>query len=244
MSSVNPAPQQNNPWFGSTMALLGIMVGFVAANLYGNSFSFAAPQPPSAPAAPAGQEAPAPNNATPPTVDDDAVLGSDSATVTIIEFTDYQCPFCARHFTETFDDIRKDYIDTGKVKYVSRDFPLGFHPLAVPAAVAAECADDQGKFWEMHDKLFATHGTWSGQNDILPTVKQYAKDLGLNTADFDACVDSNKYAEEVQKDMDDGTASGVQGTPGFWVLGPDDKSQFISGAVPYAQFRQAIDSML
>lgn len=99
---------------------------------------------------------------TPPTVDDDAVKGDANAPVTIIEFTDYQCPFCSRHFEQTFGQIESEYIDTGKVKYVVRDFPLGFHPNAQKAAEAAECAGDQGRYWEMHDQLFSNQGEWSG----------------------------------------------------------------------------------
>ena len=98
---------------------------------------------------------------TPPTVDDDPVLGDANAKVTVIEFTDFQCPFCGRHFEQTFGQIKENYVDSGKVKYVLRDFPLSFHPHAEEAAEAAECANDQGKFWEMHDELFSNQAEWS-----------------------------------------------------------------------------------
>jgi len=109
----------------------------------------------------AGKTVSDPAAGTPAATDDDPSIGSDDATVTLIEFTDYQCPFCARHFTQTFGQIKSNYIDTGKVKYVSRDFPLGFHQHAQKSALASECADDQGKFWEMHDVLFQKQGEWS-----------------------------------------------------------------------------------
>ena len=89
------------------------------------------------------------------------MLGSANATITLIEFTDYQCPFCSRHFNQTYEQIKKDYIDTGKVKFYLRDFPLGFHPNAQKAAEAARCAGDQGKYWEMHDALFKNQSEWS-----------------------------------------------------------------------------------
>ncbi len=241
------APSGNNPWFAISMGLMGVIVGFGLGNFNGGGFSIAAGNPAPqqvaqapTPTAPAAPQAPA----TPATVDDDPVLGDKDAPVTLIEFTDYQCPFCGRHFTNTYGQLKKDYIDTGKVKYVVRDFPLSFHPHAQKTAEATECADDQGKFWEMHDKIFETQGTWSNAADIVPVLKQYAADLKLNTGTFNTCLDSSKYKDEVAKDMADGSASGVNGTPGFWLLGPDDKSEQISGAVPYANFQQAIDAML
>ncbi len=240
-------PSATNPWFAVSIGLMGVILGFGLGNFNGAGFSIAANNPtpqqiaeaptPSAPEVP---QAPA----TPATVDDDPVLGSQDAPVTLIEFTDYQCPFCGRHYTNTYGQLKKDYIDTGKVKYVVRDFPLGFHPHAQKTAEATECADDQGKFWEMHDKIFETQATWSNATDIIPTLKQYAADLKLNTGTFNTCLDSGAYKDEVAKDMADGSAAGIDGTPGFWVLGPGGKSEQISGAVPFADFQKAIDSML
>ncbi len=238
----------NNPWFAVSIGLMGIIVGFGLGSLNAGRFSLAA----GAPAAQQVAQAPTPTAADPtpqvpaipPTVDDDPTLGEESAPVTVVEFTDYQCPFCGRHYTNTYGQLKKDYIDTGKVKYVVRDFPLSFHPHAQKTAEATECADDQGKFWEMHDKIFETQAAWSNSTDIIPTLKQYAADLKLNTSTFNTCLDNGTHKDEVQKDMADGSASGVNGTPGFWVLGPDGKTQQISGAVPFSNFQQAIDSML
>jgi protein-disulfide isomerase len=235
----------NNPWFGATIGLVGLIAGYVIANgMNGISVALPSPTGQGGAASVAQVPTPPPSNDTPADADDDPVIGSDDATITVIEFTDYQCPFCSRHFEQTYSQIKQNYIDTGKVRYVSRDFPLGFHPFAQKAAEASECADDQGKFWEMHDKLFSTQAIWSAGADAIPTFKQYAADLGLNTGDFDSCLDNGTHAQEVKDDMADGSASGIDGTPGFWILGPDGNNQKISGAYPYETFSAAFDGML
>ena len=225
------------------MGLLGLIVGYgLAAGLQGGSpLAVRGPQA-AVPSAPT--DMPPAVAADPATVDDDAVMGDASATVTLIEFTDYQCPFCARFFTQAFPQIKKNYIDTGKVKYVVRDFPLSFHQNAQKAGEATECADDQGKFWEMHDTLFNKQGEWSNASDLAATFGTYAGDLKLNVSTFADCLSSGKYADEVQKDMADGSAAGIDGTPGFWVVGKDGKGEQISGAQPYANFAAAIDRLL
>ena len=167
-------------------------------------------------------------------IDDDAVKGDKDAPVTIIEFSDYECPFCARFYTQTYGQIQKEYIDTGKVKFVYRDFPLGFHQNAQKAAEAAECAGEQDKYFDMHDKLFE-NGVAGG----VASFKQFAGQIGLNQGDFDNCLDSGEMADEVKKDMADGQSYGVQGTPAFFVNG-----KLISGAQPFSAFQQAIDAEL
>jgi len=236
----------NNPWFASTMGLAGIIVGYVIANSM-NGLVLNGPMVPTPTPTVAGDTqvpTPPPSTDTPATVDDDAVLGEEDAPITLIEFTDYQCPFCGRHFTQTHNQIKANYIDTGKVKLITRDFPLSFHPHAQKASEATECADDQGKFWEMHDLLFEQQASWSNTTDAPATFKGFAADLGLNAGTFDSCLDSGKYAAEVAKDMADGSAAGIDGTPGFWILGPDGQSQKISGAYPYESFKAAFDGML
>ena len=161
-------------------------------------------------------------------------LGQKNAPVTIVEFGDYQCPFCQRAFQQTFPQIKKDYVDTGKVRYVFVNFPLSFHPNAEPAAEAAECANEQGKFWEYHDKLFENQATLG--NDLYPKL---ASDLKLDTAKFKQCLDSGKYKQQVQKDLDYGQTIGVSGTPSFFINGIR-----IVGAQPYEAFKQAIDAEL
>ena len=167
-------------------------------------------------------------------IDDDDVKGDKNAPVTIVEFSDYECPFCGRFYSDTYKQIDAEYIKTGKVKFVYRDFPLSFHPQAQKAAEAAECAGEQGKYYEMHNKLFE-----SGVAGGVAGFKQYAKDLGLNSGKFDDCLDSGKMASEIQKDFNDGQNAGIQGTPGFIVNG-----QSISGAQPYSVFKQVIDAEL
>lgn len=169
-------------------------------------------------------------------VDDDAVKGDANAPVTIIEFSDYECPFCERFYSDTLNQIQKEYIDTGKVKLVYRDFPLSFHANAQKAAEAAECAGEFGddKYYEMHDKLFE-----EGVSGGVDSYKQYAKDLGLDTTKFNDCLDSGEMEDEVQKDMSEGASYGVSGTPAFFVNG-----KLLSGAQPFSAFKQVIDAEL
>jgi len=181
------------------------------------------------------QAAPSAGQVVEVSADDDPVKGDKNAPVEIIEFSDFQCPFCGRFYEQTLPDIEKNYIKTGKVKLVYRDFPLSsIHPYAQKAAEAAECADDQGKFWEMHDKIF------ENQRAIgITDLKGYAKDLGLDTGKFNDCLDSGKFAAEVQKDTSDGRAAGVTGTPAFFINGKK-----IVGAQPYENFKAIIDAEL
>ena len=175
------------------------------------------------------------------------VKGNDDATVTIIEFSDYQCPFCARNYREVLPIIQKEYIDTGKVKYVMRENPLiSIHPNATNASIAALCAKDQGKYWEMHDIMFDNQKQLGVDN-----LKSYADELGLDRSQFDPCLDNKEHAKSVSKDMASGAKMGVRGTPGF-VLGLTDPSDpdkvdaqvFIKGAQGIDQFRASIDDLL
>lgn len=166
--------------------------------------------------------------------DDDAVLGEKKAKVTIVEFSDYECPFCGRFHQQTFPQINENYIKTGKAKLIYRDFPLSFHAQAQKAAEAAECAGEQNKYYDMHEKLF-TDGVQGGP----ASFKKFATDIGLNTDKFNDCLDSGKMADEIQKDVSDGAQYGISGTPGFFVNG-----QLISGAQPYPVFAQAIEQAL
>jgi len=239
------AATPTTPWFAATMGLAGLIVGYAVANGM-NGVNLALPNFPSnnPPAAGDTIPPPPPSNAEPADADDDPVMGQADAPITIIEFTDYQCPFCGRHFEQTYGKIKTEYVDTGKVKYVLRDYPLSFHPHAQKASEATECADDQGKFWEMHDKLFQAQATWSQAADAIPSFKQFAQELGLDTRDFDSCLDGGTHADEVQADFAAGSAAGIDGTPGFWILGPDDQKQQISGAYPFDSFKTAFDGML
>jgi protein-disulfide isomerase len=157
--------------------------------------------------------------------------GPDNAAVTIVEFSDFQCPYCGR-VTPTVEKLMKDY--DGKVRLVFRHFPLSFHPNAAKAAEAGACAADQGKFWQMHDKMFSNQ-----QKLTVDDLKSFAKDIGLDQGKFDKCLDSGEKAQLVSADEKDGEQAGVTGTPAFFINGI-----FINGAVPYEQFKETVDREL
>ncbi|MBI5803525.1 DsbA family protein [Candidatus Pacearchaeota archaeon] len=219
-------------WKYSTFVLLGIVVIGLLFFFVGNvSVGNAVNDPTTTP----GTTAPSVVKAS---ADNDAVLGDKNAPITIIEFSDYQCPFCRQFWATTFVSIKSEYIDTGKVKFVYRDFPLSsIHPMAEPSAEAAECVKDKGgdaAYYKYHDKIFSEQNildSGSANGQVTKTVtystndlKKWAKDLGYN---IDSCLDSGKFNSEVQKDLADGISDGVQGTPGFMVIsknGLTDKS--------------------
>jgi len=159
------------------------------------------------------------------------VEGSSDAKVTIIEYSDFECPYCGRA-QPTIKQIMSDY--AGKVKLQFKHFPLSFHQYAEKAAEAAECAADQGKFWELHDLMFSNSDSLTVDN-----IKQYAKAVGVDTSTFNCCLDSGKKAAAVQADMQEGVAAGVTGTPAFLING-----KLVTGAQPYEVFKAAIDSAL
>lgn len=190
------------------------------------------------------QAPPAPAGPVTMSVGDGPALGNADAPITIIEFSDYQCPFCKRHFTNTLSALKTNYIDTGKVRYVFRDFPLdSIHPYARKAAEAAHCAGDQGKFWDMHDVMFNYQGALMQDN-----LKGIAHDMKLDVEAFNACLDGGKYAKTVEADVAAGSAAGVTGTPGFFIgkTKPDGTmvATLMKGAQPAAAFSQVIDRLL
>lgn len=204
---------------------------------------------PESPIAPTAPEAP--SGPVKVSIDDDAVLGDKNAPVTIVEFSDYECPFCKRHFDQTLPELVKNYIDTGKAKLVFRDLPLSFHdPMATKEAVAANCAREQGDdstYFKFHDEIFKR--TTSNGNGLDDTkINTIASDLGLNTTDFKTCYDSQKSKDEVAKDLADAGSAGASGTPSF-VIGKSTDSgeiegQLLVGAQPFAAFKTIIDEKL
>lgn len=169
---------------------------------------------------------------------DAPVLGKKDAKVTIIEFSDFQCPYCKKFNDNTFAQIKKEYVDTGKAKIVFRHFPLSFHVNAEIAGEAAECANRQGKFWDYHDLLFK-NGQADGAGLDSASLKKYAEQVGLNTAKFNSCLDNGETAEIVKKDFADGQAAGTTGTPSFYVNGVQ-----VVGALPFASFSASIENAL
>jgi protein-disulfide isomerase len=169
---------------------------------------------------------------------DSPVKGDVDAEVTIVEFSDYQCPFCSRFYSDTLPSIDENYIKTGKVKLVYMDFPLNdIHPEAQKAAEAAKCIGaqlgDEGYF-KMHDKLFEAQKELSVEN-----YKKWARELGANGGKFDICLDNGDFASAVDEDLFYGQSLGVTGTPGFFVNG-----KLLSGAQPYSVFEQVIEAEL
>jgi len=179
--------------------------------------------------------------------DNDPIRGDPNAPITIIEFSDFQCPFCARFHVETLPSLLEEYIDVGKVNLVYRDFPIqSIHPNALPAAVAAECANEQGKYWEYHDTLFEKQNGWSrlDSNAVISTFSQYATDVGLEQQQFDSCLGSGKYLQEVQGDLSDGRDYDITGTPGFFIGNDEIGFVKINGAQPFESFQKVIDAQL
>ncbi len=171
------------------------------------------------------------------TPDDDNFMGMADAKVTITEFSDFQCPFCAKFFREAEPQIKQEYIETGKVKFVYKHFPIATHSNAQKSAEAAECAADMGgqdAFWKMHDKMFQNSNLLSASN-----LKRFAGEIGLNMTDFNLCLDSGVMRSRVVKDQEEGKKLGVTGTPSFFING-----QKIDGAQPFSIFKSAIESKL
>jgi len=167
-------------------------------------------------------------------IDDDPVMGPDDAPVTIIEFSDFQCPYCTQWHNEVFARLIADYGD--KIRFVYRDFPLtNIHPEAFPAAEAANCAGEQNMYWEFHDLLFSNGpNALSAENYVV-----YAESLDLDLEDFKECVDSGRYKDEVQGDIDFAANLGIRSTPTFFING-----LAVVGAQPYEVFQRLIDREL
>ncbi|MGB3713131.1 MAG: thioredoxin domain-containing protein [Candidatus Promineifilaceae bacterium] len=168
--------------------------------------------------------------------------GDPNAPVTIIEYSDFQCPFCLRHFENTMPELQS-YIDAGKVRYVFKDFPIrSSHPQAQKAHESARCARELGgeeAFWEMHDLIFANQDEWAGNGRHVELFKSLASEIDIAQEEFDECLDSGRYADAVNSDLAEGQRFGVTGTPSFFING-----QRLVGAQPLQVFQQIIESML
>ncbi len=163
--------------------------------------------------------------------------GNPDAKVTVIEYSDYECPFCSKFFSESYGKLKAEYIDTGKINFVFKDFPLGFHDKAIPAAAAANCVlRDLGdeKYFEMHDTIFSNQRSLSVSN-----LKKWATDLGMNSDNYDSCIVDSSILDEISADLAEGSQLGVSGTPSFFING-----KLIVGAQPYSVIKAEIESAL
>jgi protein-disulfide isomerase len=189
-----------------------------------------APQPPIPPSALATQK--------------EASRGDAAAAVAIVEYADFECPYCGQYEHDVYPQISRDYVENGKVKYFFRDLPLPMHPHALGAARAARCAGEQGKFWEMHDSLYAK------QNAIRDVdMPGRAQELGLDVAKFSDCFSSNRYIKEINESAAEAQKMGIQGTPTFFIgtvtsNGNVTNLKMIIGARPYDVFKSVIDEAL
>lgn len=243
-------PLQGSP---KTMFLLGLSAGIAAcmtavvifavwsfASGKGLSFGAAPQQPLAVAPSPTGapQQPSAPAGPVKPVDAKDHVRGAKNAKVTLIEYSDFECPFCKRH-SPTMDQVLKEY--PNDVRVVFRHYPLSFHQNAPKQAEASECVAEiagNDAFWKFHDKLFERTAA-GGTGFALADLPALAKEVGANEAKFKTCLDSGKYAAKVNQDMQEGADAGVEGTPATFVNG-----KLVSGAVPFAQFKAMIDAEL
>jgi protein-disulfide isomerase len=233
---VRESSKRNDYFLGVSILLAAVMIG--GALIYSTGLHAGNPNGDTTPP-PAGTQQG--GDATPAILATDVILGNPNAPVTLFEFADYQCPFCAKFHVESSPQIRDNYIKSGKVKMVYRDFTF-LGPESIEAAKAARCAQDQGKFWEYHDALYDVEHKDAQENSGNLTKAlflQLAGNLKLNTSQFTSCLDTNKYADFVEKERTDAANYGVNSTPTLFVNGTK-----IVGAQPYSVFQAAFDSVL
>ncbi len=177
--------------------------------------------------------------------DDGRIRGNADAPITLIEYSDFTCGYCAKFFQETWPRLQAKYIDTGKVRFVYRDYPRSDQGVGIEAAVAARCAGAQGRYWPMHDRLFGERGRLNSGS-----FKEYAKAIGLDQAAFGKCFDERQYLASIFQDRNEANRWGFHGTPGFILIrtigGPTEKEPAIAipGAVPFNEFAEEIDRLL
>jgi protein-disulfide isomerase len=179
------------------------------------------------------------------TTEDGRARGRADAPITLIEYSDFTCGYCAKFFQETWPRLQAKYIETGKVRFMYRDYPRADQGIGVEAAVAARCAGAQGQYWPMHDRLFSERGRLDSG-----LFKGYAKAIGLDQTAFAKCFDERQYLESIFQDRQEANRWGFRGTPGFILMrtagGPTEKEPAIAipGAVPFQDFAEEIDRML
>lgn len=227
---------------GFFILLLSVLKGGVSVGSKNNNSYAIAPSAPS-PSPSAAAPSVAPTGAVPPVTKDDYIRGSSNAKVTLVEYSDFECPFCKR-FHPTMQQLMKEY--DGKVKWVYRNFPLSFHANAQKEAEAALCAGDIGgstAFWNYSDKIFE-RTTSNGTGFALTALVPLATELGINETKFKNCLDNGKFAARVQQEAAGGSGAGVTGTPGTFIIGKNNSVQLVPGAVPYEQLKTMVDAAL
>ncbi|MBM5789622.1 DsbA family protein [Candidatus Parcubacteria bacterium] len=232
---------KNGFWLGFVTAILVLgTLGFLilGSKLMGNDLLFGSARSGDSYAVNDAAVAPdtIPTEAVPVVTDDDHIRGDKNAPVTIIEYSDFECPFC-QTFHPTMQQVMENY--SGKVRWVYRHFPLSFHQQAQPSANAAECAGEQNQFWDYADELFANQSSLGESY-----YKQLAGDLGLNVSKWETCYDGLKYESKIQSQSQGGAAAGVTGTPGSFIIDQDGNAVPIKGALPYSSISAAIDQLL
>ncbi len=175
------------------------------------------------------------------TEEDDRVRGNPRAPLTLLEYSDFTCGYCEKFFEETWPILFSEYIDTGKMRLVYRDFPRSPSGPSVDTALAARCAGEQGQYWAMHDRLFASSNKFS-----MPQLQQQAEELQLDAKQFAACLEGSRYTQDIFKDRMEGGQLGIRGTPHFILYATDDPQEAIAipGAFPYEVFKEEIDKLL
>jgi len=171
------------------------------------------------------------------------LLGSPSAPITMVEYGDYQCPNCQRFATQVKPLIVENYINTGKVKLVFKDFTI-YGNDSVNGAIAAHCASEQNKFWEMHDLMYQNQNAINSGWLSADNIKRFASGMGLDMQQFNQCFDGKKYAQKVTENLNDGKSAGVNGTPTFIIIDSSGQIVTVSGAQPFITFKQVLDKML
>ena len=165
------------------------------------------------------------------------IKGEKDAPITIVEFSEYQCPYCKRYVDTTYGLLFEEYGD--KIRYIFHDYPLSFHPHAQILSEAARCAGDQGKYWEMHDVLFGDDREFIDKTNIDEDLSGFAKEIGIDSAQFNLCLEEGTFTKAVKDDFNLGSSLGVSGTPTFFVNG-----QMLVGAQPFEAFKALIDQQL
>lgn len=232
-----PLPKSWTPVLMVLLMVASFLLGMLLTKVQYLESGAAAPTTAGQQAA-APQVSPAPGTPVNVGVGNLPVMGNANAKVKVVEFADFQCPFCEQWFKTVEPSLISDYVKTGKVAFYWRDYAfLGQE--SNDAANAARCANAQGKFWDYHDYLYNHQGQENSGAFSKANLEQFAADMGLNTAQFNSCMDNNTYAKDVQADMADGQKAGVNGTPTVFINGVP-----VVGAQPYSAFKSAIDAAL